>query len=116
MENENYREHKRLKLENTFVINQKHVCRLFNLSEGGISFGCTSERDVPKYVTVDIIDNYGLQLFDLPVETIWSAKNNDVKTVSMYEMVVGAKFNNTLSSVQRNDLDKLIRFLKDESS
>ena len=109
------RQHYRHKLNDTFVVNQKGVCRVFDLSSGGFSFGCTSRREIPETLTVDIVDNKGLHLLDLSVKTIWSAKNNDLKTASIYELIVGAKFNNDLSSEQQSAIEHIVTILKDST-
>lgn len=110
------RQHHRHKLSNTFVINEKGVCRVFDLSSGGFSFGCTSGRKIPETLTVDIVDNRGLHLLDLSVKTIWAAKNKDMDTSSIYEIIVGAKFNNELSSEQQSALEGLVMILKDSGT
>ena len=102
------RQHLRLKPENTFAISQKRVCRVFDLSVGGLSFGCIDENEIPQESTVDIIDNYGLKLFDLPVETVWTAKNTDMNTGSIYKTIMGVKFKSKLSDDQRSSIGKLI--------
>lgn len=110
------RQHHRHKLNNTFVINEKGVCRVFDLSPGGFSFGCTSRREIPETLTVDIVDNQGLHLLDLSVKTIWAARNRDLNTSSIYEIIVGAKFNNDLSSEQQSALEGLVMILKDSNA
>jgi hypothetical protein len=107
------RQHSRHKLNNTFVVNQNGVCRVFDLSSGGFSFGCTSNREIPEILIVDIVDDKGLHLLDLSVKTIWAAKNEDLNTASIYEIIVGAAFKNDLSSEQQSALERLLTFLKD---
>ena len=101
------RQHPRLKPENTFVISQKRVCRVFDLSAGGLSFGCTDENEMPQESSVDIIDNYGLKLFDLPIETVWTSKN----TGSIYKTIMGFKFRSDLSHDHRSSIGELINKL-----
>ena len=102
------RQHLRLKAENTFAINQKRVCRVFDLSVGGISFGYTSDHNITEKTIVDIIDNYDLELFDIPIETVWLAKNNDMNTKAIYKTMIGAKFKTDLSDDQRSALGRLL--------
>lgn len=109
------RQHPRHKLANTFVVNQQGVCRVFDLSPGGFSFGCTKDREIPEILTVDIVDNKGLHLLDLSVKTVWAAKNKDLKTSSIYEMIVGAQFNNDLSPEQQVALDRLVTILTESN-
>ena len=101
------RKHKRHKLTNTFVVNKEGVCRVFDLSQGGISFGCTSELSIPNTWDIDIIDDSGLHLSNLTMRTVWTAKNHDMNTASIYEIVVGAEFSNPLSPLERATLDRL---------
>ena len=106
------RKYPRHRLTDTFVVNQEAVCRVLDVSSGGVSFGCTSERKIPEIWTVDIIDNKGVHLFDIPVRTVWAGKSKDARTSSIYEMVVGAQFNNNiLSPEQKSALDQLLTFL-----
>jgi len=101
------RRHPRHKLTNTFVVNKQGVCRVFDLSQGGISFGCTSEIKVPQTWTVDIQDDDGVHLPSISMKTVWTAKNNDLNTASLYEIVVGAEFSEDLSAEQQSVLDQL---------
>ena len=54
----------RHKLINTFVVNQQGVCRVFDLSSGGVSFGYSSKKGIPERLVVDIIDDKGLHLLE----------------------------------------------------
>ncbi len=112
----NHRKYKRLHPENTFVINQQCVCRVFDFSQGGLSFGCTSEREVPDIMAIDIIDDSGLKIYSLPVEIIWVGKNKDINTESIYKMTVGVKFNKKNSYDQQVKLNKLTRLMKKDAS
>ena len=106
------RKHPRHRLTDTFVVNQEAVCRVLDVSSGGVSFGCTSERKIPEIWTIDIIDNKGVHLLDIPVRTVWAGKSKDSRASSIYEMVVGAQFNsNILSPEQKSALDQLLAFL-----
>lgn len=84
---------------------------MFDLSPGGISFGCTRERNIPETLIVDIVDDSGLHLIDLIVKTVWAAKNTDLSTSSIYEIVVGAEFPNDLSADQRVVLERYLATL-----
>jgi len=112
----NHRKYKRLHPENTIVINQQCICRVFDFSQGGLSFGCTSEREVPDIMAIDIIDNSGLKIYNLPVEIIWAGKNKDINTESIYKMIVGVKFNKKNSYDQQVKLDQLTRLIKKDAS
>ena len=101
------RKHKRYKLANTFVVNKEGVCRVFDLSSGGISFGCTSERTIPDTWILDIIDDTGVHLPNLPMRTVWTAKNQDMNTASIYEVVIGAEFSENLSPEEQSAIGQL---------
>ncbi len=101
------RKHPRHKLANTFVVNTQGVCRVFDLSQGGVSFGCNSEIKIPETWTVDIRDDNGVHLPAVSMKTVWTAKNKDMNTASIYEIVVGAEFNKDLSPEQQSMLDQL---------
>ena len=101
------RKHPRHKLANTFVVNKQGVCRVFDLSRGGVSFGCNGEAKIPEIWTVDIRDDNGVHLPDISMKTVWTAKNNDMNTASIYEIVVGAEFNTDFSPEEQSTLDQL---------
>ena len=107
IENHQPRKHPRHKLANTFVVNTRGVCRVFDLSLGGVSFGCTGELKIPENWTVDIRNDNGVHLPDISVKTVWTAKNNDMNTAAIYEIVVGAQFNTDLSPEEQSTLDQL---------
>ncbi len=101
------RKHPRHKLANTFIVNKDGVCRVFDLSHGGICFGCTSEVEIPDTWIVDIVDNGGTHLPELSMRTVWTAKNQDLNSASIYEIIVGAAFNEDLSPEDRSAFDHL---------
>ena len=101
------RKHPRHKLANTFVVNKQGVCRVFDLSRGGVSFGCNGEAKIPEIWTVDIRDDNGVHLPDISMKTVWTAKNNDMNTASIYEIVVVAEFNTDFSPEEQATLDQL---------
>ena len=103
------RRHQRHKLTNTFIVNQEGVCRVFDLSLGGIAFGCTRERSIPDTWSVDIIDDTGVHLPNISMKTVWTAKNKDLNTATIYEIVVGAEFNEDLSQTEQRSLNKLFK-------
>ena len=102
---------KRVQPENTFVLNQRCVCRVLNLSQRGMLFGCSEELAVPDKMAIDIIDNSGLEILNLPIEIIWSSKNNDIYVDSLYKMIVGVKFNIKKNSNQQAKIDQLLRLI-----
>ncbi len=101
------RKHSRHKPANTFIVNKQGVCRVFDLSRGGLCFGCTSDTEIPDTWTVDIIDNAGTHLPDLSLRTVWTTKNHDLNSASIYEIIVGAAFNEDLSPEEQSAFDHL---------
>ncbi len=90
---------------------------MLDLSPGGVSFGCIKDRSIPEIWTLDIIDNTGVHLLDIPVETVWAGKNKNLKKSSIYETVVGAKFDcSKLSPEQKSALNHLLEFLRESNS
>ncbi len=109
------RKHSRYKLIKTLVVIQHEGVRVFDLSSGGVSFGCPSDKDIPERLVVDIVDDKGLHLLDFPVYIVWIAKNQDPDTVAAYDRIVGAKFNHDLSPDQLSTLNQLLPFLNEKS-
>ena len=107
----NYREsrkHLRRKVTDTFVVNRENICQIFNLSSGGVSFGCTVSSKIPQTLTVDIVDNTGVHLFDIPLKKVWLNTSKQMETSSMYEVVLGAKFGRKLSHEEQVAIDKIL--------
>jgi hypothetical protein len=104
------RKHYRQDLNRTLVLDDQGTCRVFNLSLSGVSFGCAGYRAIPERLIIDIVDDKGLHLLDLPIHRIWSAKNQDVSTAAIYDTIVGAKFTAELSPNQQSALNQLLEF------
>lgn len=109
------REHRRQNLSNTLVVDHQGTCRVFNLSSSGVAFGCTGYRAIPERLIIDIVDDKGLHLLDLPINRVWAAKNQDISTAAIYETVVGAKFSDDLSPDQQSALNQLLEFFNKNS-
>lgn len=105
------RKHPRHKVIDTFIVNQESICQIFNLSSEGIAFGCTVGSKIPNTLTVDIFNNAGLHLLNIPLKKVWLASNKELDTSSMYEVILGAKFCEKLSLEQQAALDQIIEFL-----
>lgn len=106
---------RRHKLENTFVVNQEGVCQVLDLSSEGVSFGCTGERKFPETWTVDIINNSGIHIWDLPIKTIWAEKKDTHRSSSIHAVRMGAKFHENLTPEHISALSQLLDFLREES-
>ena len=89
---------------------------IFDLSSGGFSFGCINERELPGKWTVDIINDKGVHLWDLPVETVWTKKHNTSSKTSIHSVKVGARFLEDMSTVNKSALKELLEFLRDNKS
>jgi hypothetical protein len=105
------RKHRRRKVIDTFVVNRESICQIFNLSTEGIAFGCTAGSKIPNTLTVDIFNNAGLHLLNIPLKKVWLASNKGLDTSSMYEVILGAKFCEELSLEQQAALDQILEFL-----
>lgn len=103
------RQHQRHKVINTFVVNQGGFSRfkVFDLSAGGLSFGCSNKK-IPENLVIDIMDDEGLHLLDLPIEKVWSAENKDLSTSDIYGTVIGAKFHDSMLPDQKLALSQLL--------
>ena len=97
LNNQECRRFKRHRLENTFVVNQEGICQVLDLSPTGISFGCTNERKFPETLTVDVINNSGIHIWDLPIKPIWVEKNNADSFSSIFVSRLGGKFDENLT-------------------
>lgn len=73
-----------------------------------MSFGCIDRRDLPQELVIDIVDDQGFHLPDLPVAQVWSAKNEDINTDRIYKTVVGARFSDELTAEQQATLNQLL--------
>ena len=109
------RRFRRHKLENTFIINQEGVCQVFDLSVGGISFGCSKYLKFTGICNVDIVNNSGVHIWDLPIKKIWAEKNNTHSSSSIYTVRVGAQFNENLSPEQLYGLNQLLELPRQDS-
>ena len=106
----NFRKYSRHKIVNTFIVKYQGVgvCKVIDISEGGVAFGCTTDRKIPDTLTVDIIDDSGLHILDYPIQVVWAEKNIDLKTPIIYKVIVGARFIGDLSSQQKSCLEQII--------
>ncbi len=110
MKTQESRRHHRHKLEDTFVINQGGICQVLDLSPTGISFGCTNERKFPETLTVDVVNNTGMHIWDLPIKPIWVEKNNADSFSSLYVSRLGAKFDENLTSEHLSAITSMLNY------
>ena len=115
LKNQESRRFKRHKLKNTFVVGQEGICQVLDLSADGVSFGCTKLPKFSAISTVDIIDNSGIQIWDLPIETIWAEKNDAYPSSSIHAVKMGARFHENITSEHLLALTQLLEFLGEES-
>jgi len=102
-------------LENTFVINQEGVCQVLDLSSEGVLIGCLSERKFPEIWTVDLVNNTGVHIWDLPIRIIWAEKNDINPTSSIHAVKIGARFDENLTLEHLSALNQLLEFIREES-
>ena len=114
--NQEARKNRRHKLENTFIINQEGVCQVLDLSTEGLSFRCTENRKFPETLTIDIVNNSGVHIWDLPIKIIWSEKINTHSFSSIHTVKIGAKFLDTLSPENLSALNQLLGLTRKDSS
>ena len=115
MNKQEVRKYLRHKPKDTFVINKDGVCQVLDLSSKGVSFGCTKERTFPETWTVDIVNNTGIHIWDLPIKTVWAEKNNTYPSSSIHPVKMGAKFDEKLTSEHLSALTELLEFLRAEA-
>lgn len=115
MKNPESRKYRRHKLDDTFIINREGVCQVLDLSSEGVSFGCTKERKFPETWTIDIVNNSGVHIWDLPIKTIWTEKNDAYPSSSIHAVKMGARFHETITSEHLSALTQLLEFLSEES-
>ena len=71
------RKHKRFEAPNAIAVNPGNVCRVLNISAGGLSFKYFLAIDFPTNWSLDfIIAESNFQLTQLPVELVWKASGN----------------------------------------
>ena len=116
LKNQETRKYRRHKLENTFIINQEGVCQVLDLSVEGLSFRCTKDRIFPETLTIDIVNNSGVHIWDLPIKTIWAEKINTHSFSSIHTVKMGAKFHDNLSPEHLYALNQLLGLLRKDSS
>ena len=113
MKNQESRKYQRHKLENTFVVNQEGVCQVIDLSSEGVSLGCTGERTFPETLVVDFVNNTGFHIWDLPIKTVWTEKNDNHPSSSIHAVRVGAKFHENMSPEHFSALSQLLELLRE---
>jgi hypothetical protein len=102
-------------LENTFVVNQEGVCQVLDFSSEGVLIGCINERKFPAIWTVDIVNNTGVHIWDLPIKTIWAEKNDNNRTSSIHAVKIGARFHENLTPEHLSALSQLLEFIREDS-
>ena len=115
MKKQETRKYRRHKLANTFVVNQESICQVLDVSTEGVSFGCTKLRNFSETLTVDIINNSGIHIWDLPLETVWAEKNDAYPTFSIHAVKMGARFHKDLSNEQISSLNQLMEYLAEDA-
>ena len=115
LKNQESRLFKRHKVKNTLLVNQESICQVIDISADGVSFGCAGVRKFSEFLTVDIIGNKGIQIWDLPIEKIWEVKNDAYPASSIHAVKMGARFHKDITDEQISALSQLIAFLNEDT-
>ena len=110
MKNQESRRYQRQKVEDTFVVNQEGICQVFDISTTGISFRCTNERQFPETLTVDVVNNSGMHVWDLPIKANWVKKNNADPISTLYVLRLGAKFDENLTTEHLSAITDILSY------
>ena len=110
MKNKDPRKFHRHKLENTFVINQEGICQVLDISLGGVSFGCTSEQKIPESLNIDVVNNSGIHVWNLPIKVIWAEKITTELFSSLYVSRYGASFDDDLTSEHLSAITEILNY------
>jgi len=107
LKNQDRRQHQRIDLTDTVVMNPLGVCEVIEMSTGGFSFKCIFEHNLSDIWMVDILNNSGVYLQQFPVEKIWETAQDDQLSTSRCGVEVGVRFKD-LSPEQQETLDHLV--------
>jgi len=99
------RKHKRFEAPKAIAVNPGNVCKVLNISTGGLSFQCFLTIDLPTKWSLDIIfAGSNFQLTQFPVELVWKAPADQSNFLIIPAGNVGVKFND-LHQSQAEKLD-----------
>ena len=102
------RKHKRFEAPKAIAVNPGNVCRVLNISTGGLSFQCFLTIDLPTKWSLDIIlAGSNFQLKQFPVELVWKAPVDQTDFLLIPEGNVGVKFDD-LHQSQEEMLDSFL--------
>jgi hypothetical protein len=102
------RKHRRFKTPKAIVVYPGNVCRVLNISTGGLSFQCFLTMDVPTKWSLDIIiAGTNFLLRQLPVELVWKAPADQSNFLFVPVENAGVKFND----LHQSQTDMLDNFL-----
>ena len=102
------RRHKRFEAPKAVAVNLGNVCRVIDISTGGLSFKCFLTIDFPTKWSLDIIiAGSNVQLTQLPVELVWKTLADQSNFLFMPVGNIGVKFDD-LHHSQEEMLDDLL--------
>lgn len=102
------RKHKRFETPKAIAVNSGNVCRLVNISTGGLSFKCFLTIDFPAKWFLDIIiAGSNFQLTQLPVELVWKIPADQSSFHFIPAGIAGVKFDD-LHQSQKEMLNYLL--------
>ena len=100
------RQHERIQLDDTIILNPTSVCQLRDISLSGLCFNCVCGQDFPEEWHIDILDTAGNHIEGLTVEKVWENWERK-QDPSMFSLAVGVKFK-FLSSQQQANLQQML--------
>ena len=102
------RKYKRFEAAKAIAVNPGNVCRIIDISTGGLSFKCFLTIDFPTKWSLDlIIAGSNFQLTQLPVELVWKTPTIQSSFLIMSAGNAGVKFDD-LHQSQEEMLDYLL--------
>jgi len=102
------RKHERFKTSKAVAVNPGNVCKVLNISTGGLSFQCFHKIDLPTKWSLDIIiAGSNFQLTQFPVELVWKAPADQSNFLFMPFENAGIKFKD-LNQSQADMLDSFL--------
>ena len=102
------RKHKRFEAPKAIAVNPGNVCRVIDISTGGLSFKCFLTIDFPTKWSLDIIiAGSNFQLTQFPVELVWKTPDDHSSFHLIPAGIVGVKFDD-LHQSQAERVDYLL--------
>ncbi len=105
------RNHTRFETPEAIAVITGNICRLVNISKGGLSFKSFLAIDLPAKWSLDvIIPGNNCQLTEFPVKLVWKAATHQSSFFSIPAGNVGVKFDDLYQSQAEKLGDLLSQF------